>query len=136
MGIGSIIWLAFFAFVKCCFDLFRFRYGEVSGNLKGTARDLLHHHGSGNQNAANDNRDPSACLILGKITKTSGALFDQMNSEDNPISLDYLCGESEAKTSRRVYGGGVSWHFGVLRLVTGLRHPVEWLPYQIIRGDS
>lgn len=55
---------------------------------------MLHYHGSGNEKATNDNRDPAACLILGKIAKPSVALFRQMNSENNPISLHYLHGRN------------------------------------------
>ena len=84
--------LAIFVFLEYCFDLFRFRFGEVSRNLKGAARNIIHHHGSENENATNDNRDPSACLISGKIAKTSVAFFGQMNSEDDPLSLHYLNG--------------------------------------------
>lgn len=55
---------------------------------------MLHNDRSGNEDAANDNRDLSACLILGKIAKTSVAFFRQMDSEDNPVSLHYLDGEN------------------------------------------
>lgn len=53
---------------------------------------MIHNHRSGNEDAAKDNCYPSACLILGKIAKTPVALFGQINSEDNPISLHYLHG--------------------------------------------
>jgi hypothetical protein len=42
--IASIALLAIFLCVECRFDLLRFGFGEVSGNLKGTAWNMLHNY--------------------------------------------------------------------------------------------